>query len=592
VAEVVHQLGTAHEQLRAPAAPAAWCAELGRIAHELFEVSDDDAWHWDVVHRALDDLASDAQAACWPPDEVVPADELARLLAARFQGLPGPARFGTGAVTLSSLVALRGVPHPVVCLLGLDADLLGAAVPAADDLMALDPHVGDRDAGRELRATLLDALLATGDRLVLVSTGRDLRTNTEIPPAVPIAELMDLVDATAAPVHGPDGRPRPAHHGLAVDHPRQSWSERNFLAGQLGRAVPFSHDAGALAAARVRHGAPEAPDDALLLDPEDLAEWNLDSLIGSVEQPARALLRDRLGVVLPDRAAVVPDLIPLSTDALGRWQLSDDLLHHRSALGDEWDSSRLAAWAEIRRRSGRLPPMGFGELPAEEAAELIDTLLGTVESLGLAPCFVAATRSVDITVPFGERTVRVAGEVTGVIDDTVVVVTPSKLSGKHLLGAWLRLAALTAGDPDRPWAAVVVARDPDKNTTTWRRLRVHDPGQALVALTTALDLAVRARRSVVPFTAATGWAWHLNGKAAARSAWKGHQGSGDADDAWVVQALGRLDFEELLAVPPLDDETDPTWGESPSRFVRWSDRLWGTFTKTVALEPDDEHRDD
>ena len=62
-----------------------------------------------------------------------------------------------------------------------------------------DPHVGDRDPRVGDRQMLLDAVLAAEDRLILTYTGNDERTNAPRPPAVPVGELLDVIDATAAP---------------------------------------------------------------------------------------------------------------------------------------------------------------------------------------------------------------------------------------------------------------------------------------------------------------------------------------------------------------------------------------------------------
>ena len=93
---------------------------------------------------------------------------------------------------------MRSVPHRVVCLLGLDdGEFPRKSVRDGDDLVLRDPHVGDRDSRTEDRQMLLDALMAATDRLIVTYTGKDERTNTPRPPAVPVGELLDVIDATA-----------------------------------------------------------------------------------------------------------------------------------------------------------------------------------------------------------------------------------------------------------------------------------------------------------------------------------------------------------------------------------------------------------
>jgi exodeoxyribonuclease V gamma subunit len=600
LADLMHALETARDRLSSPADPDGWYQALAEVAHLTLAVEDDDAWHWDLLHRLLDDLATDARLGGWPASRPVAAEELARLVVCQLTGLPGRARFGTGAVTLSSLVALRGVPHPVICLLGLDGDLVDGSPPGVDDLLALDPNVGDRDPGRELRATLLDALLAAGERLVVVSTGHDLRTNAEVPPAVPLAELIDLIDATVRPVIGPSGDTRPAHHQITIDHPRQAWSERNFVPGELGRPVPFSHDRGALQAALQRQAPRAEPSPPLVLPAERLAEWDLDQLIASVEHPIRALLRDRLGVALPEEATTLDDLVPLHLNSLAAWKVNDDLLQRRLEAGLEWSDEAIDTWEHTLRRAGRLPPLVFGTRVLSEAHDLIESLVTTAAHLGLD--LGAPTRSIGIDVELSTNGPdiwrRIRGEVTGVVDDALVVLTPSLVSAKHLLQAWFRLAALTATLPSGCSQAVVIGRRhavrSGESPAAWHRLSLHDRNDAHLVLALAVDLAERARRSVVPFMAKTGWAWFTGGKRAAEEVWQRHDNAGECTDAWVVAGLGRLALDELLALSPASDEDDPPsslpvprWGEAPSRFGRWSHRVWSTFAATVHYETDD-----
>ena len=124
--------------------------------------------------------------------------EVRALLAERLEGRPTRANFRTGHLTICTLVPMRSVPHRVVCLLGLDdGEFPRKSVRDGDDLVLRDPHVGDRDARTEDRQMLLDALMAATDRLIVTYTGKDERTNTPRPPAVPVGELLDVVDATA-----------------------------------------------------------------------------------------------------------------------------------------------------------------------------------------------------------------------------------------------------------------------------------------------------------------------------------------------------------------------------------------------------------
>ena len=107
---------------------------------------------------------------------------------------------------------MRSVPHRVVCLLGLDDTAFPRKAPRdGDDIMLADPHVGERDPRTEDRQMLLDALMAASDRLIVTYAGNDVRTNAPRPPAVPVGELLDVIDRTIAGRRARAGaRPPPA----------------------------------------------------------------------------------------------------------------------------------------------------------------------------------------------------------------------------------------------------------------------------------------------------------------------------------------------------------------------------------------------
>ena len=89
-------------------------------------------------------------------------------------------------------------------------------------------------------------MLAATDHLVVTYCGRDERTNAVLPPAVPLGELLDVVDATARTATGP------ARRQVLVEHPLQTFDDRNFDAGALVPGRPWSFDPVALDGALAR----------------------------------------------------------------------------------------------------------------------------------------------------------------------------------------------------------------------------------------------------------------------------------------------------------------------------------------------------
>ena len=242
---------------------------------------------------------------------------------------------------------MRSVPHRVVCLLGMDDGVFPRKSPRdGDDLMLADPHVGDRDARTEDRQLLLDALLAATDQLIVTYTGNDERTNLVRPPAVPIGELLDVVDRT---VRTDEGR---ARERVEVRHPLQPFDPKNFTVGELMPERAWSFDPVTLhgAEALTTERAQPAPFLAGPLPPREQTLVELEDLVRFAGHPVRAFLRQRLGISVGDYADEVEDALPVELDALERWGVGQRLLD--GVLGGADIEACIAA--EVAR--GTLPP--------------------------------------------------------------------------------------------------------------------------------------------------------------------------------------------------------------------------------------------
>lgn len=587
-ADLVGTLDAAVRSLTAPTTVQQWCATLAEAVDTLFAVADVDSWQRRDLDAELNAFADEAVVDGRPLDTEIPAPDLVALFRDRLSGRPGRVRFGTGAVTLSSLTAQRGVPHPVVCLLGLDGDLGAGAVAPADDLTQAIPCVGDRDPRAEVRAQLLDALVAAGDRLVVLSTGRDVRTNAATPPIVPLAELADLIDATAV---GPDGIGR-ASAAVTVEHPRQAWAERNLRPGEVPgiAGAPWSFDRGALAAALARRRQSRvAP---FLADPlpderDDRAgrTVTVDELVRTLRNPAETLVRDRLGAWFERDDEPLDDLVPLDVGGLTTWSLRESLLRARLAAGATWDAVALDRWCEARRREGAIPPLGRGDIVLDDVCAAVDRL---VDALDACDATLAATSPTDVAVDLDLATLgtpvsRVHGTIAGVRGCVALDISPSRLAPGRRLAAWLRLAVLHLAEPEIEWEALVVGRDVrSRDKVATARLRLRDRAAADEVLELVLDLHERARRDVVPAFPATTYALHHAepGRGADRAAdeWRRYATPGEGDDRWVLAALGPIEMADLLDDPARPDET---WGRGSSRIERWAERIWGTVERTT-----------
>lgn len=589
LADLVDELSHAVDRLCSTSTVHDWCRSLIDAVDALFEVADVDSWQRRDLDAALGAFADEATIADEPLSTPVPPTELAALLLDRLSTTPGHVRFGTGAVTLSSLTAQRGVPAPVVCLLGLDDDLGSTEHTSPDDLTQTNPCVGDREARGELRAQLLDAVLAAKDRLVLVSTGRDVRTNARVPMAVPLAELAEVVDDTARVAHerGMVGTGRSAMRSLTVEHPRQAWANVNFQPGALGVDGAWSFDAGALDAATARKRQREVP--PLLtapLAPLTSESVRLSELVTALRNPAEILIRHRLGVSIDDDTEPLSDLLPLDVKGLDGWRLTKSLLAARLAAGSEWGDDALGRWAVLQRRSGILPPLARGDVAVAEARNAVEALIQMHdEHCGEERVTEPGMVSVDATVRLASGDRRVTGTVDGVRGTLVVGVSPTTLKPSHLLAMWVRAAALTVCRPDCDWEVVEIGRGERSTAVGWR-VRLRSPETAHDALAVAVDLHERAMNEVVPaFPITTRALWSGNVDVAG-TVWRGFEGRGESADRWIHTAVGPVDLADLLAESPRAHETwpdEPAPAAGSSRIEVWAQRIWGAFERTAVF---------
>lgn len=590
-----------------------WAERLREVIGELCQLVDDDVWQWNQFDDLIGSFVDEARPT-WLPDttgtdrdttgdagwERFDPNEIARLFAGRLAGSPGRVRFGTGAVTVSSLTAQRGVAHRVICIIGLDGDL-GSSIAPADDLTAAVPCVGDRDARAEFRAQLLDAISVAGERLILTSSGFEVRNNKELAPAVPMMEFLDLVDASITDVDRRRGRDL-----IAVDQPRHAWSASNFVPGALGVDGPWSFDEAALAAATHRL----ADGDPSVLDIDVGADVIDRVAISDVEQalrrPIRTLLSGRLGVSVRSDRDGADDLIALEASALTATVQRTDLLFRRlevaraSVVGFDdldaarvsWDQAERYRWRTVLQRSGAVPPLGFGE-------QILDTWEAETQDL------------VDLVLQYCPEVIAVAGEqvridcrvggigLEGLVgpvhqfstrgDSAVLaMVRGGEFRAEHKLALWLQLLALQCSDPDRNWRAVSISHNKDLRIET---LRLVDPDRAAADLALLIDVHRRASRQLIPAFARTTKAVFDKGLWNGAGQWKKYTGFGEGDDEWIRFALGDVDYAEIAEWEPRPDETGPSWGNSPSRLERWAQHLWGTFAESVEVTDDTDAAD-
>ncbi|HWD70245.1 MAG TPA: exodeoxyribonuclease V subunit gamma [Solirubrobacteraceae bacterium] len=472
--EFVDRLDAALRALGGPQSLAGWAAALIAAADGLAATPAHESWQRRQLDAILAEIV-DEQGVAQGPEGAgqrtgttgninLYLGELRELLGHRLEGRPTRANFRSGHLTFCTLVPMRSVPHRLVCLLGLDDGAFPRQSPRdGDNLLLDDRRPGDRDPRTEDRQLLLDALLAAEEGLIITYSGNDERTNAPLPPAVPVGELLDAIDATARIAADSERRAREL---VVVRHPLQPFDPRNFTAqsSDPGRAAdgPWSFDRAALAGARAFIAPRHDPEPFL---PEPLAPTSgervvtLEELVSFVQRPVRAFLRQRLGVSVRRDEDEIDDAMPIELDGLARWGVGQRLLDAVRAGIDPRDAYR----AEIAR--GTLPPGALG-------APVIQSILPTAKLLAdtadaLASGHQPRSEQTNVTLPDGTR---LTGTVGGIHGHLMLAVSYSRLGPRQRLAAWVRLLALSAAHPEIAFEGMTIGRGGRQDPVQIRRI--------------------------------------------------------------------------------------------------------------------------
>lgn len=375
--------------------------------------------------------------------------------------------------------------------------------------------------------------MSARDALVITYAGMSEHSGQDKPPAIPISELIDALDATAVADTG-------VREKIVVRQPLQPFSERLLLADR-----PLTFDPTALAAAhaaRNPHPTPPLLDGPVTPPP---AELTLDDLKRFLTNPARALLT-HLDIALPRDVDPPRNDIPIDLDGLERWAVGDEIV--RAVLGGADPQAVLSA--ELSR--GALPP---GELGAGELRRICTDAQQVVQSAmslrGGEPT------TTDVALELGGH--LLTGRIPERYGDALVRVTYSRLNGKQALALWLDILAVQAAEPSTEIRGVVVAKGGQG------RINPVDPTLARTTLARWVELRHTGLQRLAHLPLETGRAWARHARSAssasyaAKKKWQWDRFSPEQDDPAWTYLLGRT--APLEALTDLGRLADDVWSE-------------------------------
>lgn len=441
--------------------PAAWARALLDWCDEALAPAGADTPGIARVREAVSRVVASASGVI----DSIALDVFAAALEAEL-GSGGAAARAAGAITVCSLGALPGVPFRVTAVLGLDDEAWPRRSRRLEfDLLAAKPRFGDRLARYDDRGAFLDAILATGDRLIALYTGSDPRDDSARNPSAQLRELIDYL-------HRCDAGVEVRRHGL-----------QPFGAAAFDGTFPGGSFASEwLAAARAileppssRPGQPpvvrpdwrpatigSAANDADAGGPEDLRR--LEEVLGDLASPAQSYCRHALRIQRPMATVIHDAVAPFDPSVVDAAVLD-------RVLSPIWRGERdIDALAELVE-DAPWAPAGVGE--AILSGELRACVAGALEArsallgaLGL-PDGAGASR----IARCGSGDAVLVGRLEGIHGDRLqLLVGTFNANHRALIDAWLRHALWTASDESVPADATTILLH--HGSGEWRATRI------------------------------------------------------------------------------------------------------------------------
>lgn len=498
VFEYAEKLGTARTAFD-------WTVLLGELLERCYLPDEDEEVQRQRLRQVLADLARMAgEADCQVKlPLVVILREIETALAERVP----PRAFMSGKLTIAALQPGRLLSARVVCLVGMnDGAWPRPAVPLAFDLLSRHPRAGDRNRREEERQAFLDAVLSPTDALIVTYSGRDPRSNADLPPASPLAELLDtLAEMTGRAVID-----------LVIAHPLQPFSPRYFDDSDPRH---FSFDASACPPRQ-----PSAP--APFINASGLREClnayevNIYDLKNFFTHPVRYFLRERMGIHLEPGEAMLETTEPFVADGLTAYQLREACFAARQAGETAGETLRRL------RAAGALPHGVAGELAFDEASRSVAALWEGMQDWLVEPVLPP------VGVEMNAAGICLTGQLAGVTARGLWRVRHGRLRAVDRLGLWLEhLLLQCAAGTAVGRHSVLFARD--------SVLELAPCSEAAAHLADLLALYRQGQQAPLPFYPETAWAW-IEQKSGWRATWLGNsfqQRRGEADDPYVRLAL-------------------------------------------------------
>ena len=349
--EAVNQ--TLHE-LSGDKTPDQWGHALTGIVERFFLASEDAEER--LIQRCLAPLDGWLQACAEARlDTPLPLDVVREHWLSQIEEGGLHQRFFGGGVQFGTLMPMRSIPFKVICLLGMNDGDYPRQKDARDfDLMAQSWRAGDRSRREDDRYLFLEAILSARQRLYISWQGHRATDNSEQPPSVLVAQLIEYLQAGWTPAQKPEKQPlQPFSEAYFLqDSTFQTYDKDWARVHELPGTSPIANQK-----ITQLDDSPEAATSPAALTLADLRQL--------LRQPVEVFFKARLRVRLDTVEEQEQTEEPFSLNGLEQYLAGQELL----------DANEIQRAVEKLKLSGKLPLAAFGGRLAQELEEKTQVVL-------------------------------------------------------------------------------------------------------------------------------------------------------------------------------------------------------------------------
>ncbi|OQW94114.1 MAG: exodeoxyribonuclease V subunit gamma [Beggiatoa sp. IS2] len=397
-----------------------WATVLENILHNFFETAQDNQAQ--IIRHELHQLLMHSQQAQF--NEFINIDMLLECLRPPLTQKEQSTNFLTGNVTFCSLLPMRGIPFQIICLVGMnDQTFPRTDQPLGFDLLAQHPQRGDRSRRDSDRYVFLETLLAARKYFYLSYVGRSIRDNTTQPPSVVVSELQDYLSKGFTSDHGD------LLEHIVTHHPLQPFSPLYFQTGENSSKL-FSYFSeyctASIAMQGKRQNIQTFFDTAL---PEAIVDYktvSIDQLTRFFLNPTEFLLKERLGIRLPEQSQLLAENEPFTVKGLERYQFKQTLVEK------SLDGQDLVNYQPIAKATGQLPHGQVGDVVYGQLCAQVQPFVERVRAAMKLPKLPAQT--VDLTL--GDK--RIHGTLGNLWGDGLFHYRCAPLKARDQVRLWLQ----------------------------------------------------------------------------------------------------------------------------------------------------------